>query len=197
MAHRLAQPRLRELRTITVAALLAALAWTLVIGASLAWNYWHEEEEHRSLARLETRLGLPHQQIVGHIENDRSLLGGLGATHGAIWLAGVGMIGFIRSRARRQIVTRRDDLRRRRVSEQVFDQTAEGIVITDLERRIISVNRAFSEITGYTAEEALGRHPEDLLRSGRHDPEIYRQIETSLAGQGSWRGEMWHRRKSG
>ena len=197
MAHRLAQPRLRELRTITVAALLAALAWTLVIGASLAWNYWHEEEEHRALARLETRLGLPHQQIVGQIENDRSLLGGLGATHGAIWLAGVGMIGFIRSRARRQIVTRRDDLRRRRVSEQVFDQTAEGIVITDLERRIISVNRAFSEITGYAAEEALGRHPEDLLRSGRHDPEIYRQIEASLAGQGSWRGEMWHRRKSG
>ena len=180
-----------------MAALLAALAWTLVIGASLAWNYWHEEEEYLSLAKLETRLGLPHQQIVRQIENDRSLLGGLGATHGAIWLAGLAMIGFIRSRARAHAVTRRDDLRHRRVSEQVFDQTTEGIVITDAERRIISVNRAFTEITGFPAEEALGRHPEELLQSGRHDAELYRQIETSLAEQGSWRGEMWHRRRNG
>jgi diguanylate cyclase (GGDEF)-like protein/PAS domain S-box-containing protein len=197
LAHRSAQPGLRELRTITVAALLAALVWTLVVGASLAWNLWHEEQEHRALAAVGGPLGIPPHHIAQFIEDDRHLMGGMGATHGAIWLAGLGMIGFTRSRARRQIVTHRDDLRRRRVSEQVFDQTTEGIVITDAERRIVSVNRAFTEITGFPAEEAIGRHPEDLLQSGRHDAELYRQIETSLAEHGSWRGEMWHRRKNG
>jgi diguanylate cyclase (GGDEF)-like protein/PAS domain S-box-containing protein len=188
---------LRELRAITGATLLAALAWTLVVGASLAWNLWHEENEHYTLAAIEKQLGIPPDHLAQYIANDRHLMGGLGATHGAIWLAGLGMIGLIRSRARRAVITRRDELRRTRVSAQVFDQTTEGIVITDPKRRIISVNRAFSEITGFSADEALGRDPEELLQSGRHDAEFYRQIGESLAEQGHWRGEIWHRRKNG
>ena len=197
MSDRSATNARRELRAITGATLLAGLVWSLVVGASLYWNLWHEQKEHRSLAEVETRFGLGRDEIARYIENDRHLLGGLGATHGAIWLAGLGMIGFIRSRARWAVITRRDDLRRRRVSAQVFDQTTEGIVITDAERRIISVNRAFSEITGFSAEDAVGRDPEELLQSGRHDAEFLRQIERSLAEEGRWRGEIWHRRKNG
>ena len=174
-----------------MAALLAALAWTLVIGASLVWNYWHEEEEHRSLAKLETRLGLPHQQIVRQIENDRSLLGGLGATHGAIWLAGLAMIGFIRSRARAQAVTRRDDLRHRRVSEQVFDQTTEGIVITDAERRRIVESSA---VAGHY-EKALDRESAfEMLKArageGTGTP-APRGKEAEAPAEGGGSGGIW------
>ena len=91
---------LRELRAITGATLLAALAWTLVVGASLAWNLWHEEDEHRTLAAIEEQFDIPPDHLARYIADDRHLMGGLGATHGAIWLAGLGMIGFIRSRAR-------------------------------------------------------------------------------------------------
>ena len=197
MPNRSADGAVRQLRTITGAALLAALAWSVVIAASLLWNLWYEQEEHRALAEVGRRIGIPAEHIGRHVALDRKLLGGLGASHGAIWLAGLGMIGFIQSRVRRQVVSQRDALDRGRVSAQVFEQTAEGIVITDAEGCIVSVNRAFTEITGYSAEEALGRDPKLLLDSGRHHAEFHRQIEDSLSEQGHWRGEIWHRRKNG
>ena len=171
--------------------------WSLVVGGSLYWDVRHEQHAHRSLAEAETRSGELHDEIARHVAGHRHLLGGLGATHATIWLVGLGITGIIRSRARWAVITRRDDLRRRRVSARVFDMTTEGIVVTDAEQRIISVNRAFSEITGFGAEEALGRDPEGLLQSGLHDAEFLRQIERSLAELGYWRGEVWHRRKSG
>jgi len=186
----------RELRAITGMALLALLGWTLVVGGSILWNLWYERQEHRALAEIEISLGVPQEHIAGHMEADRQLLTGLGLTHGVIWLLGAGMIGFARSRARRHVLEWRDDSQRRRLSAQVFDQTAEGIVITDTERRIISVNRAFTEITGYPAEEVLGRDPK-LLQSGRHDGEFYRQLWQQLEDEGLWRGEIWNRRKNG
>lgn len=78
----------------------------------------------------------------------------------------------------------------------VFDNTTEGIMITDAETRIIAVNPAFTEITGYTEEEVRGRHP-SLLRSGRQDRAFYRAMWRQLADTGRWRGELWNRRKDG
>jgi len=196
LANRPAQNAEREPRVITGAAVLAALAWSLLVAASLAWNLWHEQQEHRALLEVEARLGIPAEHIAHHIVTDRDLAGGLGASHGAIWLAGLGMIGFIRSRARQHLINRREDLTRRRIWDQAFDQTSEGILVTDAQRRIVSVNRAFTEITGFTAEEAIGRDPR-LLQSGRHDAEFYRQLWQSIEEHGHWRGEIWNRRKSG
>jgi len=185
----------RELRTITAMALLALLGWSLVIGASLYWNLWYEEQEHRVLAEVEISLGVPRDHVARHIEADRQLLTGLGLTHGVIWLLGAAMIGFARSRARGHVRAWRTDEQSRRLSAQVFDQTAEGIVITDADGRIISVN-AFTEITGYPPREVLGRDPK-MLQSGRHDVEFYRQFWQQLETEGHWRGEIWNRRKSG
>jgi diguanylate cyclase (GGDEF)-like protein/PAS domain S-box-containing protein len=78
----------------------------------------------------------------------------------------------------------------------VFDHTAEGIIVTDAQVRIVAVNRAFSEITGYQEAEVLGRDPK-LLGSGRQDPDFYRAMWASLAQTGGWFGEIWNRRKSG
>ncbi len=83
-----------------------------------------------------------------------------------------------------------------RLAAQVYNSTSEGIIITDPSGEIVSVNRAFSEITGYAAEEAIGKTP-SLLKSGRHDDEFYTQMWTALNDTGQWRGEIWNRRKDG
>jgi diguanylate cyclase (GGDEF)-like protein/PAS domain S-box-containing protein len=78
----------------------------------------------------------------------------------------------------------------------VFDNTDEGIVITDENNRIIMVNGAFCEITGYSEEEAMGENPR-ILRSGKHAEAFYQSLWRHLLSEGSWRGEMWNRRKDG
>lgn len=83
-----------------------------------------------------------------------------------------------------------------RLSANFFANTSEAIVITDADNRIVTVNPAFSYITGYTAEEVLGRDPK-LLHSGRHNSAFYRQMWEQLQRNGHWQGEIWNRRKSG
>ncbi len=78
----------------------------------------------------------------------------------------------------------------------VFENTREGVVITDLTPRILGVNRAFTEITGYQEEEILGRNP-SLLRSGRQDSMFYQAMWQSIRETGHWQGEIWNRRKDG
>ena len=78
----------------------------------------------------------------------------------------------------------------------VFESTAEGVLITDLEQRITAVNRAFTQITGYSEAEALGQRP-SLLSSGQHDNAFYAAMWHSLAANGHWQGEIWNRRKNG
>lgn len=78
----------------------------------------------------------------------------------------------------------------------VFDNTTEGIMITDADDHIVAVNQAFTEITGYTADEVLGRNPR-LLSSGRQDEAFYKDMWESLKRTGHWRGEIWNRHKNG
>jgi diguanylate cyclase (GGDEF)-like protein/PAS domain S-box-containing protein len=75
-------------------------------------------------------------------------------------------------------------------------QTQEGIMITDRGAKIQRVNRAFTELKGYSAEEAVGRTPA-LLKSGRHDQEFYQGIWEALRRENYWQGELWNRRKNG
>ncbi len=83
-----------------------------------------------------------------------------------------------------------------RQAARVFESTAEGVIISDPEGHILAVNRAFTEITGYSEEEALGGTPR-LLRSGRHDAEFYWAMWDELTRTGQWRGEIWNRHKLG
>ncbi|MDD2059181.1 EAL domain-containing protein [Pseudomonas sp. GD03860] len=78
----------------------------------------------------------------------------------------------------------------------VFENTAEGVLITDTDQRISAVNRAFSEITGYNEFEALGQTPR-LLASGQHDSAFYAAMWHQLTAEGHWQGEIYNRRKSG
>ncbi|HGM5580054.1 TPA: EAL domain-containing protein [Pseudomonas putida] len=78
----------------------------------------------------------------------------------------------------------------------VFENTAEGVLITDTEQRISAVNRAFSEITGYSELEALGQTPR-LFASGQHDSAFYAAMWHQLTAEGHWQGEICNRRKNG
>ncbi|MFH0934947.1 MAG: EAL domain-containing protein, partial [Pseudomonadota bacterium] len=75
-------------------------------------------------------------------------------------------------------------------------ETHEAIMITDADANIVRVNRAFERITGYGAEEVIGRNPR-LLSSGRQDKEFYARLWRKLLDEGSWAGEIWDRNKSG
>jgi len=83
-----------------------------------------------------------------------------------------------------------------RLAARVFDRAGEGIVVTDAEERILTVNDAFSTVTGYTAEEVIGKTPA-ILNSGKHPKEFYEEMWVALKNQGWWQGEMWNRRKNG
>ena len=82
-----------------------------------------------------------------------------------------------------------------RVAATAFE-SQEGMIVTDAHRVILRVNKAFTEITDYTAEDAVGQNPR-LLSSGRHDAAFYAAMWASIGGTGSWQGEIWNRRKSG
>jgi diguanylate cyclase (GGDEF)-like protein/PAS domain S-box-containing protein len=82
-----------------------------------------------------------------------------------------------------------------RIAATAFE-TQEGILITDLNKRILRVNSAFTRLTGYSAEEAIGQTP-DLLKSGRHDDEFDQIMWQEIVREKYWQGEVWSRRKNG
>ena len=79
---------------------------------------------------------------------------------------------------------------------QVFRSSREAVMITNAENCIVSVNEAFTQITGYSATEAIGQTPR-LLKSGRHDAAFYRAMWEEIAYADHWQGEIWNRRKDG
>lgn len=83
-----------------------------------------------------------------------------------------------------------------RQAAAVFDCTREGVLVTDVQGRIVHVNRAFIDITGYRREDVLGRGP-NMFKSGRHSASFYQHMFESLARCGEWSGEIWNRRNSG
>ena len=83
-----------------------------------------------------------------------------------------------------------------KLSDIVFENTTEGIIITNEKKEIISVNTAFSNITGYFFEEIKYLNPK-VLKSGKHDREFYAKLWSDLEKNGSWKGEIWNRKKNG
>ena len=83
-----------------------------------------------------------------------------------------------------------------KLAAAVFEEGKEGIMITDGEQHIVRVNRAFTEICGYSEAEALGRRA-NLLSSGRQDATFYREMWAAINTSGHWQGEIWNRHKDG
>jgi diguanylate cyclase (GGDEF)-like protein/PAS domain S-box-containing protein len=82
-----------------------------------------------------------------------------------------------------------------RLAASIYQNTSEAMMITDEKNRIISINPAFTKVTGY-GDEVIGEDPE-CLGSGAHDEGFFRELWSSLNDTGEWRGEIWNRRKNG
>ena len=79
---------------------------------------------------------------------------------------------------------------------QIVESSGEAIVITDAAEKIISVNRAFTQISQFTSADVLGETPR-VMRSGRHDPQFFQEMWAALLKKGAWAGEIWNSRKDG
>ena len=95
----------------------------------------------------------------------------------------------------KEIAIRRQHENELRVAATTFE-SHEAIVVTDADGTILQVNKAFSNITGYGAEEVIGKNPR-ILSSGYHDQDFYQEMYQSLEKNNQWKGEIWNRRKDG
>jgi diguanylate cyclase (GGDEF)-like protein/PAS domain S-box-containing protein len=106
---------------------------------------------------------------------------------------------FIVLRADRIIRSQYDELQRSeselRIAATVLE-SQEGMLVTDADAKILRGNQAFTSITGYAAEEVIGKKP-TVLSSGRHDPDFYAEMWAAIRHDGTWQGEIWDRRKDG
>jgi diguanylate cyclase (GGDEF)-like protein/PAS domain S-box-containing protein len=87
-------------------------------------------------------------------------------------------------------------LQQQRMSRIVFDNSLEGITVTDADSRIQLVNKAFADTTGYSPDEVVGKTPA-ILKSGKQGPDFYAEFWKALQRDGEWRGEIWNQRKNG
>ncbi len=94
------------------------------------------------------------------------------------------------------LTERKKQQARLRLAAEVFNCSREGIMITDTNKTIISVNPALQQLFGYTEAEMLGQTPA-MLRSGQHSSDFYQQLWQMLAQQHYWQGEVQNRRKDG
>ncbi|MCW8333170.1 EAL domain-containing protein [Vibrio sp. DBSS07] len=101
----------------------------------------------------------------------------------------LGVLGMTRNVTRRKMVENQLEL-----ASKIFNNSQEGMLITDSRANIIDVNAAFTTITGYDAKDVIGRNPK-ILQSGHHDDEFYKQLWEQLNNKGQWKGEFINRRK--
>ena len=85
---------------------------------------------------------------------------------------------------------------RGQLAARIFDNTTEGIIITDGKAEIVDVNAAFSLVTGWAKSEILGKNPR-FLNSGWQDKDFYAAMWSALLAEGRWQGEIWNRKKDG
>jgi diguanylate cyclase (GGDEF)-like protein/PAS domain S-box-containing protein len=82
------------------------------------------------------------------------------------------------------------------LAAMVYQNSTEAIVVTNAANNIIAVNPAFSQLTGYSADEAINQNPR-ILKSGRHEIAFYESMWEAILKNGKWQGELWNRRKDG
>ncbi|MFZ6747520.1 EAL domain-containing protein [Undibacterium sp. Ren11W] len=95
----------------------------------------------------------------------------------------------------RDITKRKDVELELRIAAIAFE-SQQGMFVTDAAWSILRVNQAFTEITGYSAEDVFGQSPR-MLSSGRHDEKFYEEMTERIASSGTWQGEIWDKRKNG
>ncbi|KFN51347.1 putative bifunctional diguanylate cyclase/phosphodiesterase [Arenimonas composti] len=168
----------------------------------LSTDDWRTQSVHpEDLPRVQKLL---QEHIVGHtevFESEHRIRNGRGEW---VWVRSRGKVverdsagsPLRMAGTARDITMSRRAERERRVALEVLRSMSEAVAVIDLEFRFISVNPAFSRITGYSEEEVIGQNGK-LLDSSQHSAEFYRRVRDVLERTGHWAGEMWQKRKDG
>uniref|UniRef100_UPI0037C0E5AD putative bifunctional diguanylate cyclase/phosphodiesterase n=1 Tax=Ideonella sp. TaxID=1929293 RepID=UPI0037C0E5AD len=134
--------------------------------------------------RIEMRLA-PEGQEPRHVEiHLRAVAGGAAPNSPCVLIEG------------RDVTLRRQTEDKLMLAATVFEQAREGIMITDAKGEILSINQAFSDITGYSTEDAQGQYP-GLLTQALERPQVHRRIRSALERKGHWQGELRSLRRNG
>lgn len=140
------------------------------------------------------------QEVLSTLFDEPTALSHWQILRGYVWVGISALIIFLLcarfARVYRIQLPLQENRERLRQAAAVFDCTREGVLVSDARGRIVHVNRAFIEITGYPREDVMGRQP-SLLKSGRHSADFYQAMFQTLERTGEWSGEIWNRRKSG
>jgi diguanylate cyclase (GGDEF)-like protein/PAS domain S-box-containing protein len=157
---------------------------------------WYHGIDNPYLAGVEifTRIGEVHKAM--HLAAKRLL-----QTSDSISVEDYDKLVVLSEQLRRMANELRNDLNQNRnlvsrLMSKVFQNASEGVVITAPDSTIISVNRAFSAVTGYSEEEAIGNTPK-MLQSGKQGEDFYARMWQELEQYDHWQGEIWNRKKSG
>ncbi len=146
------------------------------------------------------RMAKLHQLEGSAAQGEHELLNKCGERQ--IWDLNSAPLGALNDGRSLVITIASDVTERRRMADSlalsglVFDNTTNGIIVTDGRGTILDVNQAMCQMSGYERRELLGQNPR-LFKSGRQNPEFYCDMWNSLSKKGSWRGEIYNRRKSG
>ena len=98
-------------------------------------------------------------------------------------------------RALRMVGTH-SDITERELATLIYKNSAQAMLVADMNNNIISINPSFTSITGYREEDLIGKNP-NFIKSGRHDGPFYKEMWDTINTKGVWSGEIWNRRKNG
>jgi len=155
----------------------------------------HQESVRQLLERLESGGEAPAEELELNL---KSQAGGNPALIASVSCIPVRVDGDLRAIhwIIRDITHMREAEFESKISSLVFGSTSEGVMITDCEGGILAVNPAFSKITGYSSEEAVGKNPR-FLQSGAQDRHFYEKMWHTLRTDGHWQGQISNRKKNG
>lgn len=132
----------------------------------------------------------PYREI--EFKNIRSIV----ASNFIVWLIGVLALYFTSLKIKSQLIRRENDVDELKISALVFENTVNAVLITDINGKILRVNKSFLELTQYSENEILGETPR-MIKSHHHDEDFYKKQWNSILTTGIWQGEIWNRKKSG
>ena len=95
-----------------------------------------------------------------------------------------------------RMVGMHSDITERELASLIYHNSSQGMFVCDADNKIISINPAFTTITGYTIHD-VASNPPKLLSSGRHGREFYKEMWATIEQEGQWQGEIWNKRKNG
>lgn len=114
----------------------------------------------------------------------------------AILISFIVLIGFWNKQLRKEIVKRKKLEEELRLASTVYENTTQSIMVCDADNYIIAVNPSFTQLTGYSAQEVIGKTPK-ILKSGQHSIDFYNLMWGKIKTTGSWQGELWNKKKNG